>query len=179
MAHHVSLLVLGTLLACGGTDSTASLPEPVSATNHPFFPIGPGAAHELGRQPLDSDPPLSCASCHPPEASSFLTVSCIGCHGHTPTIATRIHGHLPGFVLDGSACITCHAQSDHYDYDHAGVVDACAGCHEPGKTFRALPILDFVHPPMNGADCGACHRIDSWRTPAAATAVLQPPGTSE
>ncbi|MFT3835660.1 MAG: hypothetical protein QM723_01515 [Myxococcaceae bacterium] len=54
-------------------------------------------------------------------------------------------------------CYACHAAGDCTPFDHAGVTQGCAACHDVNQAFAALPVTGFTHPDMLGSDCGACH----------------------
>ncbi len=54
--------------------------HPVTPENHPFFPITPGAVHELGR--VTAGAAMSCESCHPASSESFTDIVCLDCHTH-------------------------------------------------------------------------------------------------
>lgn len=176
MVRRPSQLLLALLVllvsACSPEPKSARLPSAISPNNHPFFPIGPGAMHELGAQRLAADGPFKCESCHPADAPSFTDVSCTSCHGHSEVIAARLHAQTPMYAPDARACVSCHPASDHKPFDHAGVTDDCAMCHQESAPFAALPVADFTHPEMNGADCSSCHVITSWKNATGAPAEL-------
>ena len=143
----------------------------INQFNHTFFPIAPGDKHEFGKTLLAEDGALSCESCHPSSVDSFTTPVCTECHGHTSDVTDRLHlqvvpttGAPNGYAYDSLTCISagCHRASDHKQFDHAGITDNCAMCHDVGKGFAALPFTlpdgtTFAHPSMNNSDCSSCH----------------------
>ena len=165
---------LGALIALGGcsSPSTYKPPVPITAENHTWFPIAAGTAHELGRTVLQSDGPIACEGCHnEPDAGTFAQFSCLGCHMHEQSINDRLHlseklysyaSERPsdGGVLLG--CLSCHPAGAKVPYDHAGIDDKCAACHDVETPFAALPKAGFTHPSRGAADCGACHVKTTW-----------------
>ncbi len=167
------LLVVSSVLAsCTEQTKVPPFPHPVTPQNHPFFPIGAGAKHELGQQLFKADAPVACDSCHPAGAESFAEISCTSCHGHEEILTGRLHGQTALYAFESKACVSCHPASDEKAYDHAGITGECAMCHDVETPFAALPVANFTHPAMSGADCVGCHVTSTWRSATGAPAQL-------
>jgi hypothetical protein len=154
-------------LGCGAPEEQSS---GVTASNHPFFPISGGDMHEVGLTRLAEDGPFTCESCHPATLQTFEAFTCLGCHGHTPTVANTIHSAVGpndagvAFALESGACLSCHPAADKMPFHHTNITDSCAKCHDEGRGFAALPVKGLTHPPMNSADCSACHSgFGDWK----------------
>lgn len=132
----------------------------VTGATHPWFPIDAGTAHELGR-PMPEGP-MQCDSCHVASADTFMKYTCIGCHGHEEALTARLHLVVTGYKYASEDCFGCHPTAAKQPYDHFGIIGDCALCHDVGAPFAALPKGGFTHPPMGGADCGACHGTSTW-----------------
>ncbi|MHB8876868.1 MAG: hypothetical protein ACYC8T_24490 [Myxococcaceae bacterium] len=173
MATHLKLCWVGMAAALAAC--TADPGKPVSATNHPWFPVGAGAVHEVRKAIVDGQ--LSCDGCHRPAADSFKAVRCDHCHKHTEAITRRLHLGMPSsFVVDTSAvfdpelkaelrganCYGCHPTGERRPFSHAQITGECSECHAPGNAFAALPRPDFTHREVGASDCGGCHVTRSW-----------------
>ncbi len=167
--------VLVWVAGCSANERGPQLPMPAGATNHPWFPIGVGATHEMGKASVDG--PLACEGCHRPTAESFAAVRCDQCHRHTVAITQRLHLGLPAsFNVDTSAvsdpdlkaelrganCYGCHPTGAKRAFSHTQITDNCTQCHAETNAFAALPKAGFTHRDVAGADCSNCHVTTSW-----------------
>jgi hypothetical protein len=153
-------LVAAFAAACGPKPTSGGA-NGTTGTDHASFPISAGATHELGKMLPDGT--VQCESCHAPSAPSFKEFDCLGCHTHAQPVTDRLHVSLPDYSYTSAACYKCHPASDKNAFDHKGITDGCALCHDMGATFAALPVAGFTHPPTGGADCGACHGTTMWK----------------
>jgi hypothetical protein len=166
-AGHAALLAL-IIVPAGAGCSAKRNPKGSSSTtpeNHPAFPIGAGSAHAVGRNLGDSV--LGCTSCHP--TGSYPQFSCVDCHTHAPAVTDRLHLQQPQYAYASTSCYACHAKGAQVAFDHAGIHDDCAMCHDANRPFAALP--GAGHMPTDGFDCGACHgrsRATGWTSWAGA-----------
>jgi hypothetical protein len=154
------------LLACVGTFGCAAGngsggATGVTADTHLTFPITAGAVHAIGRTTASG--PIACASCHLPSAASFKQVNCTGCHDHEQALTDRLHTAVAKYTYTSDGCYSCHKDSAKVPFDHAGITNACAQCHDVGTPFAALPKANFMHPATNGADCSGCHGTKEWK----------------
>jgi hypothetical protein len=165
-APRVSWLVTALLaMVCGGcglknnTDPGAA--NGTTAAQHLSFPIDAASTHALGRTVAGGA--IACASCHAPTAPSFKDFTCTGCHDHVQPVTDRLHVSVMGYTYTSAGCLKCHPASDKNTFDHKGISDGCALCHDTGATFAALPVAGFTHPPTGGADCSGCHVTTNWK----------------
>jgi hypothetical protein len=151
--------VLGWVLVAGavgcGDDVNGPAPSGITAQNHPGFPIGAGATHAIGRDLGDSV--IGCESCHTTSAGSFTQFSCIDCHAHAQDVTDRLHLAEPQYAFASASCYSCHASGAKVAFDHAGITDNCAMCHDPDKPYAALPPASAGHTATSGLDCSSCH----------------------
>ncbi len=159
-------LKIALVLLAGCSPSTSKPPPPaVTPATHTFFPISTGAVHEFGKTLLPADGAIACESCHAVNAESFTDFSCTGCHAHSGALTDRLHAQTADYAFDSKACISCHPASDKKPFDHAGITDQCAQCHDVATVFAALPKPNFTHPSMNASDCSSCHQsFTTWVT---------------
>ena len=75
----------------------------------------------------------------------------------------RLHVSVDKYAYASPQCLSCHPSSDKVAYDHAGVANNCAMCHDVAAPFAALPVPGFMHPATGGGDCGGCHTISGWK----------------
>jgi hypothetical protein len=189
--HWIALCLFVVVAGCPAPKKP--VPPAVDSTNHTFFPIAKGDKHEFGATLLPEDGAISCESCHPSTVDSFTTPVCTDCHGHTQEVTDRLHlqvvptaGAPGGYAYDSLTCVSsgCHRSSDHKQFDHAGITDSCAMCHDVGKGFAALPFTlpdgsIFAHPSMNSSDCGVCHTgFVDWKNAMSATQFASDPSTN-
>lgn len=118
------------------------------------------------------DGPMGCDGCHSSKAADFTQFSCTGCHTHAEAISDRLHTSERLYSWSSTAasdggvqlgCLSCHSKGAKVPYDHAGIINECAACHDVDTAFAALPVNAFTHPSMGNADCGACHNTSSWK----------------
>src|SRR5512137_2194274 len=158
--HHRGLTLILLLAApfysaCG---PQAAGPNPnaytaVSPLTHRAFPIDAGV-HAL-----------DCAACHG-TFDSFKQFDCLGCHVKPPTAA--VHTTTPGYAYANASCLECHRDPAAHPYDHKGIT-TCAGCHDTGAFYAALPVEGFTHPAIptdtatgRPSDCSRCHATTTW-----------------
>lgn len=127
-------------LALASTCSDPPLTRGFTAADHEvYFPIGPGAVHELDKAVAGSPvaATITCDGCHG-GGDRFAEYYCLNCHG-------TITGQLEG----------AHALVDKYERD----VEACFACHPDGK--RGVHIDP---PPEPGVDAGPVsnHNTDAF-----------------
>ncbi len=140
---------------------------------HTWFAVGPGAAHALGS--VTSDGTVQCQSCHPLDATSFKQINCLGCHTHEQTVTARLHATVTNYRYgDSNACYQCHTPDKKVVFDHAGISNDCARCHDVGAVFAALPRANFNHPSTGGGDCSGCHNTSDWAKAAGAPNAHDP-----
>jgi len=163
-------LLLGVVcLAVAGCQGSSQGPVSLGITpaKHTWFNITTGTAHELGKAIAEGQ--IQCQSCHPADTSSFTQIQCGGCHGHDSAVTDRLHLTVPGYDFkDSSACYSCHPTGARVDFDHAGITNNCAACHDVGNPFAALPKANFTHPETGGVDCSGCHNTTDWAGAAGA-----------
>jgi hypothetical protein len=158
-ATYIALaLALAGGLACSPSPYAAA--APVSQRNHPFFPLT--ASH-----------PPHCAGCHT-DPSTFETFSCTGCHAGKAAF-DLLHAPVPGYAYASAACFRCHPSPAPGSYRHTGITGRCGTCHDAGQPFAVIPVTAFTHRPMDGGDCGACHRTSAWRAVAAPAGLVRDP----
>jgi cytochrome c551/c552 len=165
-SRHAPPLVLLVAAVAVSTIGCASGKGPGAAggltpETHLTFPIAAGAAHAIGR--ATSDGAVACASCHPANTTSFTQFSCTGCHDHEQKVTDRLHASVAKYTYTSDGCYSCHKDSAKMTFDHAGITNACAACHDVGTPFAALPKAGFQHPATNGADCSGCHGTAMWK----------------
>jgi len=174
--RRATIAVVVVLGACTPTTLTGG---GVTATNHPPFPIGAGAVHELGKLSVDGE--FSCESCHA-NPDTFSTVHCDSCHRHGEAITPRLHLGVATFFVDtsgttdpsakadlrGKSCVGCHPTGEPRAFSHTQITDQCAECHDVGAAFAALPKPGFTHRAVGQTDCGACHVTSTWTDVSAA-----------
>jgi hypothetical protein len=162
-ALSLAFLVAGS---SGCSNGSGGVPNPgLTPDSHAmFFPItsGPHA--------------VDCANCHT-DQNTFTNFSCTtGCHtadalGHDdPTLVDRLHPTASAamYSYTSSGCYSCHPDGSRKAFDHVGITNQCAQCHDVAKSFAALPVANFTHPSMGASDCSACHfSFTSWMTGAA------------
>jgi hypothetical protein len=111
-----------------------------------------------------------CLSCHPSGSKvafnhTGITSGCAQCHDQgKPNAALPV----PGFThpeTNGLDCSSCHKTNawKPATFDHTGITNGCAKCHDVGGTYPALPVPGFTHPPTNGLDCSSCHKTTAWK----------------
>jgi len=161
-AHRVIALGLGGLLAaaCSGNGRPSGANGTTPET-HSWFPITAGSTHAIGAQVAEGT--IACASCHSASATTFKDFSCTGCHAHEETVTDRLHTTVDKYAYASPQCLSCHPSSDKVPFDHAGVTNQCATCHDVAAPFAALPKPGFTHPATGGADCGGCHTTSDWK----------------
>lgn len=155
-------LILVVTGAAGCGKKTPPAFTSVTPVTHRFFPIATGV-HAV-----------DCAACHQAYAS-FKQFDCLTCHVQPPTAA--VHTTTPGYVYSSTACLGCHADPLAHPYDHAGVTN-CAGCHQSGAFYAALPVAGFTHAPIGTADCKGCHSPSTWLNVVAPPGVVSDPNAS-
>ncbi|HEX5066480.1 MAG TPA: cytochrome c3 family protein [Myxococcota bacterium] len=130
-----------------------------------------------------------CGKCHDPFDASAQRKRCLACHddvGADLRAGAGFHGRAP--AARSGDCRSCHAEHKGRDFDATGLDPhtfehgftdqplrgaharvACASCHLPGKAWRDAPSAcvdchreDDAHHGRLGADCGACHGVDSF-----------------
>jgi hypothetical protein len=150
-------------LAGGACARTPAIGDPGGTTpdSHGWFPITAGTSHAIGRAITEGT--MQCQSCHSVDTQSFAAYSCVGCHGHEQTVTDRLHTSVAMYAFASPQCLSCHPSGDKVPYDHAGVTNNCAMCHDAGTSFAALPVPGFTHPPTGGADCAGCHTTTDWK----------------
>ncbi len=173
------LLCVFLAASCSSNSGGNRPPTPITDKNHTFFPITPGSTHALDRQGLAIDGPMTCESCHPTtlpggEADAgvgFDQPQCINCHTHEKPITDRLHQREPLYSFNTRApgagspqkgCLNCHPAGEAMAYDHFGITNQCAECHDIGTAFAALPKPNFTHPNVGASDCGGCHVTTTW-----------------
>ncbi|HUM00239.1 MAG TPA: hypothetical protein VLU24_12675, partial [Mycobacterium sp.] len=132
---------------------------------HTAFLITKGTAHELHSSVGQGE--VQCESCHPPSTGNFTLIKCAGCHGHEESVTNRLHLTVFGYTYEdskgySSGCYSCHPTGTRVDFDHGGITNNCAPCHDVGNPFAALPKANFTHPETGGADCSGCHNTTDW-----------------
>ena len=150
----------GALSACqqGMDSSLVSLDQ--HPERHTAFNLTKGSAHELHKAIGEGQ--IQCESCHPAGAT-FEQLKCAGCHGHEQAVTDRLHLTVFGYTFQNSnGCYSCHLTGARVDFDHGGITNNCAPCHNVGNPFAALPKANFTHPETGGADCSGCHNTTDW-----------------
>jgi hypothetical protein len=88
----------------------ACTPDPAPkkpAKPHPYFPIGEGAVHALGRATaLDGE--IKCTSCHALTVTNYAQFECTGCHEHAEDAVQPLHQFFDPYVYVSEACYGCH-----------------------------------------------------------------------
>ena len=154
----------------GGACQTSRSPVNLDRTpeEHTSFAIGPNSLHPLGA-PLGAtmaDGTMECQSCHPTGTTSFTQIMCVNCHAHEEAVTDRLHLTVTGYTFnDSAACYQCHPTGNRTTpaFDHGGISNNCASCHDVGSVFAALPKAGFTHPDATGLDCSGCHNTTDWK----------------
>jgi hypothetical protein len=134
----------------------------VTSDVHTWFDISMGSKHELGSQIADGT--IGCQSCHPANANTFTQFTCLGCHAHELAATERSHLTVSDYKYgDSNACYSCHTPDKKTTFDHGGIANACAMCHDQGAAFARLPKAGFTHPKTGNVDCGGCHNTMQWK----------------
>jgi len=134
----------------------------ITPERHTWFAIGARTAHQLGGPIAEGK--MECQSCHPADTTSFTQIMCVNCHGHDEAVTDRLHLTVPGYAYsDSAACYSCHPKGDKTPFDHAGISNNCAMCHDAGDPFAALPKANLNHPDTGGIDCAGCHNTSDWK----------------
>ena len=164
------LLVVGTAAlllgaSCLEKDTDGSL-RGATKENHPWFPVGLGAPHELGRAAHDGT--VACLSCHNAEAPSFADISCVTCHEHRATGTdpdgsqgmNDVHRGNPTYTYDSVACLKCHPSGNASDVSRAD--------HTPffpierGTPHGALGCAEcHASETRSAVTCTGCHRDEN------------------
>jgi len=154
-----TLAALLALSACGKQEDSPYAYTSPTPTTHRGFPISAGV-HAV-----------DCAGCHG-ATGSFKQFDCLGCHTAAPTAA--VHTTTPGYVYVSFSCLTCHADPTAHPFDHKGIA-TCAGCHDVGNFYAALPLAGRSHVALGGKDCSSCHAIATWTSTTAPAGVVSDP----
>ncbi len=161
--RYVALVLL--IVGCKTTKSTDPSLTGITPTTHRFFPI------------TDGPHAVDCTNCHAP-TDTFAQFSCVGCHTHDQSITDRLHPTVTQYSFNSAGCYSCHPDGSRQSFDHPGIAQGCATCHDIGGPFAALPIAGFTHPVTNGADCSACHSsTTTWKTNGAPSVAFDPAQT--
>ncbi len=152
------LLFLSSAACSGQGRDPNAITAPTAAT-HRAFPIAEGP-HAV-----------DCAACHGTFAS-FAQFDCLGCH--STAAAAAVHTTTTGYADTSAACLGCHANPTAHPFDHAGVT-TCAGCHDAGGFYPALPKAGFTHPATSGEDCSKCHTNTTWTSAERPAGVVADP----
>ena len=161
-------LLLG-LAACPQAGVEAPGNSAFTAKTHTPFPVSSGP-HAV-----------SCNTCHG-AFDTFKQFDCLGCHAHdrAPTDLVHNPSAVPAYGATGyqsDRCYSCHTTDDgtRKAYSHAGIAGGCAGCHDVGASFAALPKAGFTHTATGGADCAGCHVPTDWKKATGAPDLASDP----
>jgi hypothetical protein len=152
-------LLVSVVTVSLGCSSQNVPPTGVDPTFHPSFPIDPSSGHAYGAASAEGT--IGCDSCHPPTSATFTDFTCTGCHEHDTSTCDQLHATVANYSYDSNQCLSCHPVGVRIPFDHAGITASCASCHDAGTTFAMLPIPNFIHPDMGGADCSQCHKTNA------------------
>ncbi len=132
---------------CGGSNGSGGAVG-VTAETHSWFPITTGTSHAIGL-PI-TEGAIACSSCHAVHTrASLKDFTCVGCHGHEQTVTDRLHPSVPKYAFASAQCLSCHPSGEKVAYDHAGVTNNCAMCHDVGDAVRGAA-RRRVHAPADG-----------------------------
>ena len=98
--------------------------------------------------------PTACVGCHQgdDQHQGQFGADCGACHKTDSWQGATFDHSQSAFPLTGKHsqvdCVQCHANNI-----YKGTPQACVGCHQK----------DDQHQGQFGADCGACHKTDSWQ----------------
>lgn len=167
-------VALALLLGCtSSSDPIAE--EGVTAAAHPWFPITAGLNHAISRALTNGS--MACSSCHDEQSNSFSNFTCISCHEHESATTDRLHRGVSSYSYAATSCYSCHSQGEEEGpFGHEGITRDCAGCHDAGAPFAALPVAGFTHGAIT-SDCGACHTTDGWMDASNAPTDSSDPGS--
>lgn len=125
-----------------------------------LFPIGPTSRHALGSTTEDTPPvEITCATCHVEAfgsaadggqsrgAGNLRNIDCTQCHAHAQEVVEGIHGYLPDYQWQSSACIFCHIGGA-TKLDHTAFPLDAGTTHELGKA---------IGDPAVTVTCNSCH----------------------
>lgn len=181
-----SIVLLFVCAACAQS-STQQPANGLTPQEHAqWFPIDSAAVHALEKQTPDGV--IACESCHTSDAVE--QISCIGCHKH-PTAAVNgrdvndtLHLDAPDYrtrvpvaadvPTKSAGCYTCHKEGKRLleHFPHGGIEPGqgsfCIMCHDNGTAFDAFAVKakedpNFKHLQTGGADCGGCHKTETWK----------------
>jgi hypothetical protein len=131
-----------------------------------------------GGKPVNHIPTSqACSLCHgdPGDYSIYkmnhagITNNCTQCHGPGLSFANIVPKEPPAtHIPTTTACETCHAATNFTAFgpgtvmNHTGITSNCASCHETGKTWYGVTMVDrptaaqdASHPKTG--DCSQCH----------------------
>jgi len=132
------------------------------------------AAGALGKAQSPSPHPATtadCGSCHA-IGNNFsdgtfdhtgIVNNCSSCHGDTTTSTPVGPKKNPGHLATTQDCSVCHVPGTFLNavFDHTGIVDNCASCHN-GSDATGMPPVPTQHPDPLGKDCSACHNTTAF-----------------
>jgi len=156
------------LLHVGITDNC------VSCHDGRFTGIGTRGARAMTPTPDDTPPgthpatAADCALCHNTTnfADAFvdhndpavLAVSCDSCHVADGT--GRAKGWDAGHLDTAEDCKVCHTAGGSFKpavFNHTGIIDNCASCHDGFQATGTAAKTNPDHIPINNQDCSVCH----------------------
>lgn len=138
--RRTALLALCSVALAASCTPPAPPPNTFDEADHePYFPIGVGAVHQMGKavQGSPRTTSITCEGCHG-GGEEFAQFYCLNCHG----------------TVDGQI-ESAHSLVDKFERD----VEACYACHKDGK--RGVHIEP---PPEPGVDAGpvSSHDVDAF-----------------
>lgn len=151
--------------ACSPSQQT-SLGKGFTPEEHVWFPVAAGA-HALGQTGFGRV--SGCEACHEPNTESFAQFTCVRCHAHDRRTTDRLHLTVQNYSYVSKECWSCHPEGAKVPFDHAGIADECAACHDTDAPFAAFPA---GHLATGGADCGGCHTTSGWAGGSVAPSTL-------
>ena len=132
------------------------------------------AAGALGKAQAPTPHPVTtadCGSCHAIGNNftdgtfdhSGIVNNCSSCHGDIPTSTPVGPKKNTGHLTTTQDCSVCHVAGTFLNavFDHTGIVDNCASCHN-GTDATGMPPVPVDHPDPLGKDCSSCHNTTAF-----------------
>ncbi len=145
-------LASGTLVGCGGGDSSSSA---LVGSSQSCMSCHNGSPDDDYRGPGIENP-------HPFGTGPEAQLLCTDCHGGNPNGADRVASHVPAPPQIGGATKQEHDRFAYFNRLTLTGIDKLPDYVVDGVTYSALDYLQFINPGDlrvvdDGRSCGACH----------------------
>ena len=160
VCHNINAFTPTTMLAHSGITNNC-----VSCHDGNFAALGARAKTPSPPHPVTNQ---DCAFCHNTTAfvdafvdhsdPAVLAARCDSCHGVTATGKdAKVN---PPHVVTTEDCRVCHTPGGSFApavFNHTGIVDNCASCHDGTIATGTSAKINPPHIPISGQDCSVCH----------------------